>query len=45
MVEDNYRRHVLYFYNRFARRYDWGEPFRRNTRHKAVALSGFNRSV
>jgi ubiquinone/menaquinone biosynthesis C-methylase UbiE len=37
----DYRRHVLYYYSRFARYYDWGECFRRGTRHKAVALSGW----
>jgi len=41
MTEQDYRRHVLYYYNRFAKYYDWGEPFRRSTRHKAVALSGW----
>ena len=35
----DYHRHVLYYYDRFARYYDWGECFRRGTRHKAVALS------
>ncbi len=41
MDEHDYRQHVLCFYNRFAKRYDWGEIFRRNTRGKAVILSGW----
>jgi ubiquinone/menaquinone biosynthesis C-methylase UbiE len=41
VTERDYRCHVLDFYNRFPRRYDWGEVFRRNTRRKAVALSGW----
>jgi len=41
MDEHDYRRHVLCFYNRFAKRYDWSEIFRRNTRGKAVMLSGW----
>ncbi len=41
MTDHDYRRHILYFYNRFAKYYDLGEPVRRGTRHKAVALSGW----
>jgi ubiquinone/menaquinone biosynthesis C-methylase UbiE len=41
VASHDYRHHILYFYNRFAKRYDWGEVFRRNTRCKAVAMSGW----
>ena len=41
MAGCDYRRHVLCYYNRFARCYDWGEFIRRDTRHKVLALSGW----
>lgn len=41
MAGRDYRHHVLGFYNRFARLYDLGEPFRRGTRRKAVEMSGW----
>ncbi len=40
-VNDNFRRHVLYYYNRFASVYDLGEFVRRGTRRKAMSLSGW----
>ena len=40
MAAQDYRRHVLHFYDRYARWYDLGEIFRRGTRNKAVALTG-----
>ena len=40
-VNHNFRRHVLYYYNRFASLYDLGEFIRYGTRQKAVALSGW----
>lgn len=41
MSKGDYRQHILYFYNRFAKYYDLGEIFRRDTRNRAVALSGW----
>jgi ubiquinone/menaquinone biosynthesis C-methylase UbiE len=41
MSKRDYRQHILYFYNRFAKYYDLGEIFRRDTRERAVALSGW----
>jgi len=40
-ISNNFRRHVLYHYNRFATLYDLGEFIRHGTRHKTVALSGW----
>jgi len=40
-VGGNFRRHVLYYYNRFASLYDLGEFIRKGTRHKAMSLSGW----
>jgi len=37
----NFRKHVLYYYNRFASLYDLGEFIRKGTRHKAISLSGW----
>jgi demethylmenaquinone methyltransferase/2-methoxy-6-polyprenyl-1,4-benzoquinol methylase len=39
MSKRDYRQHILYYYNRFAKYYDLGEIFRRDTRNRAVALS------
>lgn len=41
MVKHDYLRHVLHYYNGFAKYYDLGEFIRRGTRHKVVALSGW----
>jgi ubiquinone/menaquinone biosynthesis C-methylase UbiE len=40
-ADHRYQRHVLYHYNRFASLYDLGEWLRHSTRHKALALSGW----
>jgi demethylmenaquinone methyltransferase/2-methoxy-6-polyprenyl-1,4-benzoquinol methylase len=40
-VNHDFRRHVLYHYNRFAALYDLGEFIRRSTRRKAMELSGW----
>ena len=40
-INHNFRRHVLYHYNRFATLYDFGEFIRRGTRRKAMQLSGW----
>ena len=40
-VNNNFRRHVLHYYNRFAPLYDLGEVIRRGTRQKAMDLSGW----
>jgi demethylmenaquinone methyltransferase/2-methoxy-6-polyprenyl-1,4-benzoquinol methylase len=40
-VNHNFRRHILYYYNRFAPLYDLGEFVRRGTRQKAMSLSGW----
>jgi ubiquinone/menaquinone biosynthesis C-methylase UbiE len=40
-VNHDFRRHVLYHYNRFAALYDLGEFIRRGTRRKAMELSGW----
>jgi len=40
-ADQNYQRHVLYHYNRFAHLYDINEWIRRGTRQKAVHLSGW----
>jgi len=40
-VNNNFRRHVLYYYNRFASLYDLGEIIRRGTRQKAMDVSGW----
>ncbi len=39
--DGHYRKHVLHYYNRFARLYDLGEFIRRGTRRKAISLSGW----
>ena len=39
MEDRGYLGHILYWYNRYARRYDWTEFTRRGTRHEAVACS------
>jgi ubiquinone/menaquinone biosynthesis C-methylase UbiE len=40
-MNNNFRRHVLYHYNRFASLYDLGEFTRSGTRRKAFLLSGW----
>jgi len=40
-ADGNYRRHILYHYNRFAHLYDINEWMRHSTRRKAVHLSGW----
>jgi ubiquinone/menaquinone biosynthesis C-methylase UbiE len=40
-INHNFRRHVLYHYNRFAALYDLGEIIRHGTRRKALQLSGW----
>ena len=40
-LNHNFRRHVLYYYNKFAALYDLGEFIRRGTRRKALELSGW----
>lgn len=40
-VQHDFRRHVLYHYNKFAALYDLGEFIRRGTRRKAMELSGW----
>ena len=40
-VKHDFRRHVLYHYNRFAVLYDFGEFIRHGTRRKALELSGW----
>ena len=40
-LNHNFRRHVLHYYNKFARLYDLGEFIRKGTRRKAMSLSGW----
>jgi ubiquinone/menaquinone biosynthesis C-methylase UbiE len=40
-INHNFRRHVLYHYNKFAALYDLGEIIRHGTRRKAMELSGW----
>lgn len=40
-INHNFRRHVLYHYNKFAALYDLGEFIRHGTRRKAMELSGW----
>ena len=41
-IRNDFRRHVLQHYNRFAALYDFSEFIRRGTRRKAIILSGWH---